>query len=190
MEKDQEISSAQFWREAIKNHWKVMVLAVAAIVALAVIAVWVVFWHIQTSPIGDYGKATFNEWSLDWTVRFLIILILWELLFVGLPGGLIFGLGGYLWWKKLPLEEKSMFKKQEDKNHKKKGAGGFGIVLFIFYCIYIAIDGNYYAPFGSQPYSYWIYSYIFMLLWLLTIAGIPGAIIGIIYFKKWLEKSE
>lgn len=190
MEKEQEKSTAQFWRDAIKKHWKIMILAIIAIVSLCVVAVWVFIWHIETSFIGDFGKATFNEWSLDWVVRFMIVLILWELLFVGIPAGLIFGLGGYIWWKGLPQDEKSMFKKQETKSNKRKGAGGFGIVIFIFYCIYIALDGNYTAPFGSQHYSYWVYSYILTVLWILLIAGIPAVIVGLYYLKKWLNKAE
>jgi len=83
MEKEQEKSDAQFWKEEIKRHWKVLVLCIAIIVILSVIAVNVVIWHIQTSPIGAYGTATFDQWSLDWIVRFVIVLILWELLFVG-----------------------------------------------------------------------------------------------------------
>ena len=167
-----------------------LILCIAAIVILSIIAVNVVIWHIQTSPIGNYGNATFDQWSLDWIVRFFIMLILWELIFVGLPAGLIFGLGGYLWWQRLTDEEKSKFKEEDKKNHKARGAGGFGLFMFIAYCIYIAIDGNYYAPFGSQPYSYWVYSYLLTIGWLLIIVGIPAAIAGLIYLRYWLNKPE
>lgn len=190
MVNEEQKSNAQFWREAIKNHWKIMIVGLGAIVLFSIIAIWTVFWHIQTSYIGDYGNATFDEWSLNWIVIFVIVLVLWELLFVGLPAGLLFGLGGLLWWNRLPSEERAMFRKHEEKSNKKKEAGGFGIVMFILYCIYIAIDGNFSAPFGSQPYSYWVFSYFMMIFWLLIIAGIPAAIIGLIYFKKWLNKSD
>ena len=182
------MSDEQFWKEEIKQHWKMLVLCIAAIVVLLVIAVNVVIWHIQTSPIGNYGTATFDQWSLDWIVRFLIVLILWELLFVGVPAGLIFGLGGYLWWQRLSSEEKTQFKTQKSKNHRARNGGGGGLFFFIAYCIYIAIDGNYYTAFGTQPYSYWIFSYLLMLGWLLIIFGIPLAVAGLLYLRYWLKK--
>ena len=190
MEEEQKKSMEQFWKEEIKKHWKVLFLCVVAIVVLSIIAVTVLIWHIQTSPIGNYGTATFDEWSLDWIVRFIIGLILWELLFVGVPAGLIFGLGGYLWWQRLPSDERTKFKEQHSKNKKARGASGFGLFIFIAYCIYIAIDGNYSTPFGNKPYSYWVYSYFLTIGWLLIIVGIPMAIAGLIYLRYWLKKSE
>ena len=188
MEEEQKKNDEQFWKEEIKQHWKMLVLCIAAFVFLLVIAVNVVIWHIQTSPIGNYGTATFDQWSLDWIVRFVIVLILWELLFVGLPAALLFGLGGYLWWQRLPADEKKRLKDHEKRNHKKRNGGGCGIILFIAFCIYIAINGNYYAAFGTQPYSYWIYSYLLMLGWLLIIFGIPLAVAGLLYLRYWLKK--
>ena len=189
MEKNQEKSIDINWKDKIEDHWKVLILIIAAIVVLSIVAVIVLIWHIQTSPIGNYGTATFDQWSLDWIVRFVIVLILWELLFVGLPAGLFFGLGGYLWWQRLPADEKKWFKDQEKRSHKTRNSGGGGgLLLFIAYCIYIAIDGNYYAAFGSQPYSYWIYSYLLMIGWLLIIISIPIAVAGLFYLRYWLKK--
>ena len=181
-------SDEQFWKDEIKKHWKVLILLIAAIVILSIIAVNVVIWHILTSPIGNYGNATFDQWSLDWIVRFVIVLILWELLFVGVPAGLIFGLGGYLWWQRLTSDERTKFKEQQSKNKKARGAGGCGLFMFIAYCIYIAIDGNYSTPFGNRTYSYWVYSYLLTIGWLLIIVGIPMAVVGLLYLRYWLKK--
>ena len=183
------MSNEQFWKEEVKKHWKFLFLCVAAIVILAVIAVVVLIWHVQTSPIGNYGTATFDQWSLDWIVCFIIVLILWELLFVGVPAVLFFGLGGYLWWWRLPTDEKKLFKDQEKTSHKKRNAGGgCGLLIFIAYCIYIYIDGNYFTSFGSLPYSYWLYSYLLTMGWLLIIFGIPMAVAGLLYLRYWLKQ--
>jgi len=177
------------WKEKIKDHWKALILIIAAIVVLCVVAVIVVIWHIQTTPIGNYGLATFDQWSLDWIVGFTIVLTLWELLFVGLPGGIFFCLGGYIWWKQLPADEKNFFKAEEKKSHKARNAsGGGGFFLFIAFCIYMLINGGYYVAFGSQPYSYWIFSYMQMMVWLLIIFGIPIAVGGLLYLRYWLNK--
>lgn len=189
MENGQGKSNEQFWKKEIKKHWKALALCIAVIIILIIIAVNVLIWQIQTSPIGNYGTATFDQWSLDWIVRFVIVLILWELLFVGIPAVLMFGLGGYLWWQRLDDEEKSIIKTQDGNNHRKRNAGGScGLLFFIAYCIYIAIDGNYFTAFGSLPYSYWIYAYLLTLGWLLIIFGIPLAVIGLLYLRYWLNK--
>ncbi|TFG06560.1 MAG: hypothetical protein EU539_07360 [Promethearchaeota archaeon] len=188
MEDEQKIRDEQFWKVEIKKHWKVLILFIAVVVVLSIIGVYVLIWQIQTSPIGNYGKATFDQWSLEWVVIFLIMLILWELLFVGLPAALLFGLGGYLWWQRLPGEERAEFKEHRSTHKKARGGCGCGIFMFIAYCIYIAIDGNFSTPFGNKPYSYWVYSYLLTIGWLLIIIGIPMAIIGLIYLRYWLNK--
>ena len=61
--------------------------------------------------------------------------------------------------------------------------------MFIAYCIYIAVDGNYNAQFGTQPYSYWIYSWLLTFMWIVIVLGIPVAIIALIwYFTKGRKK--
>ena len=149
-------------------------------------------WRILASPIGNYGTATIDQWSLDWVVRFSIGLILWELLFVGLPALLFFGIGGYLWWQQLSSDEKASFKKQEAKKHRARnyggGGGGGGLFLFIAYCIVVSIDGNYFTAFGALSYSYWVFSYLVMLGWLLIIFGIPLAVAGLTYLRYWLNQ--
>ena len=148
--------------------------------------------HIQTSPIGNYGTATIDQWSLDWVVRFSIVLILWELLFVGLPALIVFGIGGYLWWQQLSTDEKASCKKHDDKKHRARnyggGGGGCGLFFFIAYCIVVAVDGNYFTAFGTLSYSYWIFSYLVMLGWLLVIFGIPIAVAGLAYLRYWLNQ--
>lgn len=186
MEPNDSIDSKEFWKQKIKAHWLMFTLCIIAIVACTIGALMVFIWHIETSPIGLQGDATFDQWSLNWIVGFFIVLILWEMLFIGVPAGLFFGLGGYLWWRRLPTEEKNGFNakwsSEKKSKHARNAGGGFSLVLFIFFCIYMMINGTYYAEFGSQPYSYWIYSYLMMIGWILIIIGIPAAIICVIWY--------
>jgi hypothetical protein len=192
LEHTNQINDADFWKNKIKEHWKAFIVIIIAGVCAAIGVILVLIWFVETSDIGLQGTATFNQWSLAWVVGFIILLLFWELLFVGIPVGLFLGVGGYLWWRRLPEEEKQEFRGREKitKKHRKKNAGGCGFFLFIAYCIYIAIEGNFFTPFGNLPYSYWLYAYLYTIMWLLIIVGIPGAIIGLIYFKKWLNKPS
>ncbi len=191
----EELSSELFWKQKIKEHLTTFIVIIIAGVCIVTGAILVLFWFIQTSPIGLQGTATFDQWSLDWIVGFYILMILWELLFVGIPTGLFFGVGGYICWNRLPDEEKQEFKAREKKeSHRKRNAGGGGggsFFMFIAYCIYMGIQGNYYAAFGSQPYSYWVYSFFLTIMWILIIFGIPICIILlIVYLTVWRKKSE
>ncbi|NVM17964.1 MAG: hypothetical protein HWN80_09625 [Candidatus Lokiarchaeota archaeon] len=191
----EELSEKTYWQKKIKEHWKPFVIAIIACICAFIGALIVLIWFIGSSPIGAYGEAFIGDWNLDWMVGFIILIIGWELLFVGIPAGLFFGLGGYLWWRRLPAEEKQEFKDREKKNkHRKRNTGGGGggsLFMFIAYCIYIGIQGNYYTPFGALPYTYWLYACFFTVMWILIIFGIPaGIILIIVYFTYWRKKSE
>ena len=142
----EELSDELFWKQKIKKHLTTFIVIIIAGACIVTGAILVLFWFIQTSPIGLQGTATFDQWSLDWIVGFYILVILWELLFVGIPTGLFFGVGGYIWWNRLPDEEKQEFKaRDKKKTHRKRnagGGGGFSFFVFIAYCIYMGIQGN------------------------------------------------
>ena len=192
---NEELSEETYWKEFAKKNWKLIVVAIVACVILFIVALVVIIAYINASPIGGMGTWTLNEWTLNYIVGFIIQIILWELLFVGLPAGIIFGVGGYLWYTRLSEEDKQEHKAREKKNkHRKRNAGGSGggsFFMFIAYCIYVAIDGNYNALFGSQPYSYWVFAGFYTMMWLLIIFGIPiGIILLIVYLTYWRKKSE
>ena len=191
----EELSDEQFWKKKIKEHMRLFIVIIIAGACIFTGVLLVLFWFIETSPIGQQGEALIGDWSLDWIVGFSILVILWELLFVGIPTGLFFGVGGYIWWNRLPDEEKDEFRARDKKEkHRARdtgGSGGCGFIMFIAYCIYMGVQGNYYAPFSSQPYSYWVYSWFLTLMWIFIVLGIPACIILlIVYLTVWRKKSE
>jgi len=191
-EKD-NVSESRFWKDQIKKHRIAFILLIIVGIGLIIDFVIVLIWYIESNPIGGFGEWTFNEWSLNDVVLFLIFFVLFQLLFVGVPAGLILGLGGYLWWNRLPLEEKQEYRSRQRVERKKgarrHGGNAGGILFFIAFCIYIFIDGNFNTKFGLLPYSYFIYSALYLIMWILIVLGIPAAIIIIIvYFKVWRKK--
>jgi len=191
----EELSEKAFWKGFVKKHSIALIVVIIAGVFIVIGAILVLFWFMQDSPIGLQGTATLDQWSLDWIVGFYILVILFELLFVGIPTGLFFGVGGYIWWSRLPDEEKQEFKAREKKNkHRKRnasGGGGGSLIMFIAYCIYMGTQNNYYTPFGSQPYIYWVTGFFLTFMWMLIIFGIPICIILlIVYLTVWRKKSE
>jgi hypothetical protein len=190
-----ELSDEQFWKNKIRKHWKTFLVIIIAGIVAAIGAIIVFIWFTGMSPLGRRGTATFNEWRMHWVVGFIILLTLSELVFVGIPTGLFFGVGGYLWWRRLPDEEKQEFKDREKRRtHVARdagGGGGFSFFFFIAYCIYLAFDGHYNAQFGSEPYTYWIFAGFYTIMWILIYLAIPAAVILlIVYFTKWRKKPE
>ncbi len=195
MENSNDLSAEQFWKDFIKKHTNAFIVFIIACVCVIIGALLVLFWIIEVNPFVDPQTGYINNWTLNYIVGFCIQLFLAELLFVGVPAGLLFSIGGYLWLRKLPEDEKQEFKDREKKEtHRKRdygGGGGFGFFMFIAYCIYIAVDGNYNTPFGNKSWGYWIYSWFLTVMWILIVLGIPAAIILlIVYFTYWRKKSE
>lgn len=191
MDGNDQCSCEEFWPSKIKEHWKAFFAFVIGCIFALAGALYVLFWHIETSSIGLNGTATIGEWSIAWIWEFFIYLIIWELILVGIPVAIAFGVSWYIFWKRLSNEEKAEFKGREKKKHRGSSAsGGFGIVTFIVFSIYMYIKGEINTPFGDHSYSYWIYSWFEALGWLLIIVGIPVAIILlIVYFAVWRKKE-
>ena len=189
MEETNKCSDGEFWKQKIKKHWKIFAASIIGGAVAIAVSLLVLFWFIDTSTIGAMGTASIGEWTLAWIWEFFINLILWELLYVGLPVAVVFGVGLYLWWKRLPAEDKAEFKGRWRGKGTAEG-GGFSFGMFIAYSIYMYINGDFYTPFGDFAYSYWVYAWFHTLAWLLVIIGIPVAIIlTIVYFAVWRKKE-
>ncbi|MFX0003910.1 MAG: hypothetical protein ACFE9C_00530 [Candidatus Hodarchaeota archaeon] len=195
MESSNESSDEVFWKNKIKEYFKTFIVIIVAGVVAIIGAVLVFFWFMYTSPIGGQGTWLIGQWTLMHIVCFFILLILWELLFVGLPVALFFGVGGYIWWSRLPEEKKKEFRDREKKKtHRARdagGSGGGGAFLFIVYCIYMAVLGYYDVPFGTYRYSFWIEHWFYMIAWILIVLGIPACLILlIVYLTVWRKRKK
>ena len=98
----EELSDKKFWEKKLREHWKELAVFITIGIAACIGAIIVLIRFIETSPIGAQGTALIGDWNLDWIVGFMILIILWELLLIWLPCALLFGIGGYLWWRRLP----------------------------------------------------------------------------------------
>jgi hypothetical protein len=180
-----------FWPMFIKRHWKAFIIFVIGCIAALAGAIVVLFWFIETSTIGAMGTATIGEWTIAWLWSFLLYLIFWELVYIGIPAAITFGVGWYVFWKQLSDEDKAEFKERDKKKHHSSSvSSGFGFLLFIAFSIYVYFIGEINTPLGNHSYSYWVYTFFTALGWLLLIAGIPAAIIlVIVYFTIWRTKN-
>ena len=187
----------KFWKEFIRKHWVLTIIFVAAAVGAVIGGIFLVLCYIPATDVGGNGTWTFDQFSMGSAIGWGIQLFLWELLLVVLPTAAFFCiLIGYLWFKILPEDEKEdlkmRFKKSEEERKKwqrlrgrkyESGGGGFSFLLFIGVCIKVYVDGNWLIPFGSLSFSYFIYAYLTVFVWISIICGIPVAILLILWLS-------
>jgi len=187
----------KFWKEYIRKHWVITLICVAAVVGAVIGGFFLVIYYIEASAVGGNGTWTFDQFSMGSAIGWGIQLFLWELLLVVLPTGVFFCiLIAYLWFKILPEDEKeelkTRFKKSEEERKRwqrlrgrkyESGGGGFSFLMFIGVCIKVAVDGFWLTPFGSLTFSYFIYAYITVFVWISIICGIPIAILLILWLS-------
>jgi len=183
------------WKNLLKKEWKALAVVIVAGIIACIGFVLVLFSFIQTSTLGGKGTWTFDQWTLNYVIGFFILSALWELLVVGAPSAVFFGVFGYLWWKNLSDETKEECKdldkseKQKKRNNRAYQGGGGSFFTFIVVCIMVAIDGNWNTQFGNLDYSYFIYAWFFGLMWIGIIIGIPAAIAVLIWYLTKKKKE-
>ena len=107
-------------------------------------------------------------------VTFLLHLIFWEFVLIGIP--VVFGaIVGWQWWKRLPAEEKEhqIFGK---RSRSRNAEGAISPLLFIAFAIKVYIDGNWNVAIATWTLNYVVDSIITILIWAAIIFGIPVAI--------------
>lgn len=119
-------------------------------------------------------------WTMGDLVAFILYLIFWELLLVGVP--VVIGAAvGWLWWRRLPSEEKGEYRFFGRRSRATGGGGGVSLFLFIVFCVKVFLDGNWDVAIGTWTFDYVVYSVLWILIWILVIFGIPAAI-GLIWW--------
>ena len=184
-----------FFKSFARKHWKVILPLVGAAIGIFIGSILVLLWFIGYSEIGGHGTWTFATWSMASILDFLLNLILWEFLIIGIPiiaiGLVVF----FQWWNKLPDEDKEALEKHGYKKRKNQrriayggGGGLIGILVFLAFCILIYMYGNWSTPLATLTYSYLIFTWLTGLMWVLIIGGIPLALI--VFFWLRMEIKE
>jgi hypothetical protein len=177
------------WKKFLKKHWNMMVVFVVGAVLALIGAILVYLWFVGNAQLTGMVPSTLGLWTMGHMVTFILHLILWELLLVGIPVA-IAAIAGWLWWKRIPDEERKeyhFFGKSQGATS--GGGGGISLLVFIFFCIKVFIDGNWNLAFASWTFDYLVYSMLWVLIWILVIFGIPAAL-GIIWWINHEMKKK
>ncbi|MFQ6126964.1 MAG: hypothetical protein ACE5R6_20505 [Candidatus Heimdallarchaeota archaeon] len=198
-ETSNEISNEAFWKNLAVQNWYFVGIFGLIIIGAIIGCILTVNWYIDNQSIGGNGSWTFNQFSMKTALLWVIYLVLWILLLVGVPtvavGGFIVALNWFaLFPTDLKDEIKLRWKKDEEvrktRGTKRDSGGVFSFLMFVGVCLYVYVDGNWSTEFGSLNLRYFVDAYITVFVWGLIIVGIPAAIFGITWFVKKYGRSE
>jgi hypothetical protein len=161
------------WRTFVRRHWGMVTMFVVAAVVIAAWAIYVLWWFTNNAQSTGLVPSSLGTWTMGNLVNFVIYSILWELLLVGVPAA-IAGILGWMWWRRLPYDERTGYR--WGRGRRSAGSGGVGFLFFIAFAIKVYVDGNWNVPISTYTLNYVVGSMITILAWVAVIFGIPIAI--------------
>jgi hypothetical protein len=176
------------WKAFLKKHWGITAVFVVGAVLALVGSILVFLWFVEDAQSITMVPMTLGLWTMGHVVTFILHLIFWELVLIGIPVG-IAAVGGWQWWKRLPDEEKKIYHFFGSSSRTTGGGGGASILFFIAFCIKVFIDGNWDVAIASWTLNYVVESMISILIWVAIIFGIPAAI-GVIWWISYGMKKK
>lgn len=188
MTKTESENGHKGWKAFLRKHWKIAALFVVGAVLALVGSILVFLWFVGDAQSTGMVPTTLGLWTMGNVVTFILHLIFWELVLIGIPVG-IAAVVGWQWWKRLPDEEKKKYQFFGERSRTTGGSGGISVLFFIAFCIKIFIDGNWDVAIASWSLDYVVESMISILIWVAIIFGIPAAI-GVIWWISYEMKKK
>jgi Sec-independent protein secretion pathway component TatC len=190
MEKSNEIEKdAKGWKIFVKNHWNMLIFWIIAGILATVGVIYVYLWFVEDAQNTGMVTMILGQWSMGNLVTFILHLIFWELLLIGIPVA-IAAILGWTWWKKIPDEERQMYQFFGKGSRTQNGGNGISFLFFVVFCIKVYIDGKWDIAIASWTLDYVVNSIITILVWGAIIFGIPAIIIGLIYLSREISKKS
>ncbi len=177
-------NGSEGWKKFMRKHRNIFVLFLVAAILVSVGAILVFLWFVGNAQSTGLVPAALGLWTMGNLVSFLLNLIFWEILLIGVPV-ILAAAAFWLWWKRLPDEEKKDYRLFGPRSRATNGGNAFSLLVFIAFCIKIYLDGNWNVAFATWTFDYLVYSMLSALIWVLIILGIPLAL-GLIW---WISRE-
>lgn len=185
-------NNQKIWKTFLRKHWQMVAVFIIIAVIAFIGAIYVFLWHVAEAQSTGLVPATLNLWAVKHIVFFLLYLLLWEFLIIGIPVLLIIGAMYFLWWKKFPDEEREEYKCKHlfgKRSRKSESGGGISLLINVFFILKVYIDGKWSVPISNWKFDYLVYSYLTALMWVLIVFGIPILIGGSLWIIHEMKKE-
>jgi hypothetical protein len=181
-------NGSEAWKPFLRKHWTMLTLFVVAVILASAGAVYVLLWFVEAAQSTGLVPAILRLWTMGHLVTFILHTVFWELLLIGVPAA-IGAVIGWLWWRRLPGEEKTEYHFSGNRSRTTSGGGGISLLFFIAFCIKVFVDGKWNIPIATWTLDYLVYSMLWILIWALVIFGIPIAIGAIWWIHREMRKK-
>jgi hypothetical protein len=184
--------SEKIWKKFIKKQWKMLALFIAVAIVAVISAILVFLWFVGDAQATSLVPTTLNLWTMGYLVTFLLHLLFWEVLFIGIPVIIAVAAIYILWWKKLPDEERNEYRRGHlfgKRSRSRDGGGAITFLVNIGFIIKVYLDGNWNVPFATWTFDYLVYSYLWVIIWMVIIFGIPIVIGGSLWLRHEMKKT-
>ncbi len=138
----------------------------------------------ETAQAAGLVPSILGLWTMGNVVSFILHLIFWELIFIGIPA-IIVAVIAWQWWKRQTEQEKKEYHLFGKRSRSSRAGGAISPLLFIAFAIKVYVDGNWNVAISTYSLDYVVGSMITILIWIVAIFGIP-AVIGIVW---WINHS-
>ena len=170
------------WRRFLRKHWHMLILFGLAAIIAAVGAVYVFLWFITGAQSTGLVPSVLGQWTLNNVITFILHVILWELIFIGIPV-VISSSAGWVWWRRLPYDERNEYHFFDSRSSStSSGGGAFTLLFWIAFSVRVYIDGNWNVALSTWTLDYFVYTSIWTVIWMLIIFGIPATVIGLLWW--------
>ena len=174
---------SEVWKNFLKKHWKTALVIVSVAIGAVGISIWTFLRVVADAQATLLVPMILGEWTIGYTIGFMLNVILWELVFVSwvIPVGLVIYFG---WYKNLPAEELIAYKKESQRSHSAEEGGGFSFFMGLVWLIIMWIDGRWNMAFQAWTLNDWVYSWLAAGLWILGIVGVGGGTAFLIWWMR------
>ena len=182
----------KIWKKFLGKHFKMFVLFVVSAILAFMGVIFVFLWFVEDAQLTGLVPEALSLWTMGYFVTFLLHLIFWMILLIGIPVILAVAAIYFLWWKKLPDDERKEYREEHlfgKRSARKDGGEGITFLVNIAFVIKVYLDGNWDVPFATWKFDYLVYSYLTALIWVLLIFGIPIAIGGTWWLLYGMRKK-
>jgi hypothetical protein len=186
---NESVNDEKIWKKFFQKHFGLFLLFIIAGIIAFASAVYVFLWFVAEAQLTNLVPEILGEWTIGYCITFILHLIFWELIYIGIPVVIFIAAVYFLWWKKLPDDERKEYKEGNlflgGKNHRRDAGGMITFLINIFFLIKVYIDDNWNLAFKDWKFDYLVNSYIWALIWVLVIFGIP-ILIGVSW---WISQK-
>ena len=182
----------KIWIKFLRKHWKMLMIFIIGAIVASIGAILVIKWFIGEAQVIGLVPSILGQWAMGHIIPFLLHLIFWLFIYIGIPVLIAAAATYFLWWKKLPEKERKEYRDGNlfgKRSRKSDAGGGISFLIFIVFCIKVYLDGNWGVAISTWKFDYLAYSYLLAIIWIVIIFGIPMALGGLWWISHEMKKE-